>query len=355
MAAFRRICVSLCLMALFVIIPAPSGAQQDMPEFIGWEMGFVIPDGEEQIPYSLGEEDTIVEFWIKNNNIVGDIEIGLEYADDNWVGGPDSVTIPSGQNKTYSMVAFGMGDQLWTTIATSVNGVTIPFEISGQLTAWSVITIPDSLPISTDSIEGELYVPDIHRWGVVIEDLGYPISAGTEGYLEVSLINNGNAIDSIQNYEIDDNCPLLTINSDGENSLDEILHKQANPGAWLNSDLGGGVSAVISYDASSAHPTRLCEIEITVYSQGVADGSIGDSLNKDSLELNVEESAIGSQSDNDDASTGNDDGPENQAEVENDNFLFFPILSTPLGMVLAAITMRVKRNISSQKDADTEK
>jgi len=326
-------------MALFAIVPAPSAAQE-VPEFIGWEMGFVIPDGGEQMPYPMGEEDTSVEFWIKNNNIVGDIEIGLEYTDENWVGGPDSVTIPSGQNKTFSMTVFGQGEELWNIIATSVAGDTSPFEISGQLTAWSVITIPDSIPISTDSIEGELYVPDLHRWKVIIEDLGYPISAGTEGTLEVSLINDGNAIDSIQNYEMNDDCPLLTINSDGENSLDDILHKQTAPGAWLNSDLGGGVSGIITYDASSTHPSRICEIDITVYSQGVADGSLGDSSNKDTLELNVEARAIGSQSDNDEASTGNDDGPQNQKEVESDNFLFAPVLMTPVAMVLAALICR---------------
>ena len=339
MGASRHIGVLLCVMALFAIVPAPSAAQE-VPEFIGWEMGFVIPDGEEQIPYPMGEEDTSVEFWIKNNNIVGDIEIGLEYTDENMVGGPDSVTIPSGQNKTFSMTVFGQGEELWNIIATSVAGDTSPFEISGQLTAWSVITIPESLPISTDSIEGELYVPDLHRWMVTIVDLGYPISAGTEGSLEVRISNEGNAIDSIQNYEMNDDCPLLTINSDGENSLDDILHKQANPGAWLNSDLGGGVSGIITYDASSTHPSRICEIDITVYSQGVADGSLGDSSNKDTLELNVEARAIGSQSDNDEASTGNDDGPQNQKEVESDNFLFAPVLMTPVAMVLAALICR---------------
>ena len=100
------------------------------------------------------------------------------------------------------------------------------------------------------------------------------------------------------------------------------------------------MSGIITYDASSTHPSRICEIDITVYSQGVADGSLGDSSNKDTLELNVEARAIGSQSDNDEASTGNDDGPVNQEEVESDNFLFAPMLITPVAIVLAALLRR---------------
>ena len=75
-------------------------------------------------------------------------------------------------------------------------------------------------------------------------------------------------------------------------------------------------------------------------SSGVADGGQGDLTNEGNIEMDVEAKPIGSQQDNDDASTNNDDGPQNQKEVESDNFLFAPMLITPTAILLAALLRR---------------
>jgi len=46
---------------------------------------------------------------------------------------------------------------------------------------------------------------------------------------------------------------------------------------------------------------------------------------------------VGAQQDQDDASTDDDDGPQNQDQVTSDNFLMFPTLITPMAILWAAL------------------
>ncbi|MEE3083130.1 MAG: hypothetical protein VX320_03445 [Candidatus Thermoplasmatota archaeon] len=320
MRTLRGIVVALCAFGLFVSIPAPTEAQE-VPEFIGWEMGFVIPEGESQQPFSL--DGTPIQFWIHNKNIIGDIEIALEYDGNQDISGPESATVSSGQNDTFTVSWDGADSELWTVPA----GSTFSFTITGELTAWAVIEVP--LPISSDNIEGELIVPELHRWLVEFSDIEYTVNAGTENKIEVNLWNQGNTQDSISSYDLSDDCPLLTLEDDEMSAfVDEILQ------------MGAKKSVNLNYDVSSTHPTRLCNIELNVRSTGVAEGGLGDTTNEGELNLDVEARPIGSPEDNDDGSTNTDDGPQNQKEVESDNFLFAPVLVTPVAMVLAALICR---------------
>jgi len=325
MGTFRSIVVAICAMSLFLSIPTPTEAQE-VPEFIGWEMGFVIPEGQEQEPYSLSIDDqTPIEFWIRNNNILGDIEIALEYdsnyPDDSAIDGPEIATISAGSNDTFTMTVDGQHG------VGAPAGTTYSFTIAGELTAWAVIDVP--FPISSESIEGELIVPEFHAWHVDFREIEHTVNAGTENQIEVALWNYGNTQDSISSYDLSDDCPLLTLEDD---ELSSFVGEMVEAGSEKRVNL--------NYDVSSTHPTRLCEIELTVRSTGVAEGGLGELANEGSLEIDVEARPIGSPQDNDDASTNNDDGPENQEEVESDNFLFAPALMTPIAMLLAALLRR---------------
>ena len=81
----------------------------------------------------------------------------------------------------------------------------------------------------------------------------------------------------------------------------------------------------------------MCEIEITVRSAGVANGGLGDSMNSGEIDVEIEARPVGAQQDQDDASTVDDDGPQNQEQVTSDNFLVFPTLVTPMAILWAAL------------------
>ena len=314
----RRMGFALCAITLLAFMPTPAAAQ-DVP--IGWEMGLVYEGGaSEDDPFTLGESETAIRFWIRNDNVIGDIEISLEYdtSSSGTLNGEESVTVGSGTNDTFTLRLSGI--DLWNIAA----GTTYDFEIDGELTSWG--GVPIVAPVSSQSADGDLIVPLLHRWDVEIDEIGHPVNAGTEFNLHVDLRNEGNTADSISTFSLEDDCPVLTV-SDGP--LDAVRGELTQPGI--------ANSVTLIFDASSTHPTRMCEIEITIRSAGVANGGLGDSMNKGEIDVEIEARPVGSQQDNDDASVDDDDGPQNQEEVTSDNFLVFPTLVTPMAILWAAL------------------
>ena len=309
---------ALCAITLLAFMPAPAAAQ-DAP--IGWEMGLVYEGGaSEDDPFTLDESETAIRFWIRNDNVLGDIEISLEYdtSSSGTLNGEESVTVGGGTNDTFTLQLSGI--DLWNIAA----GTTYDFEIDGQLT--SLGGVPIVAPVSSQSADGDLIVPLLHRWDVEIDEIGHPVNAGTEFNLHVDLRNEGNTADSISTFSLEDNCPVLTV-SDGP--LDAVRGELTQPGI--------ANSVTLIFDASSTHPSRMCEIEITIRSAGVANGGLGDSMNKGEIDVEIEARPVGSQQDNDDASVDDDDGPQNQEEVTSDNFLMFPTMVTPMAILWAAL------------------
>ena len=305
---------------LLALIPTPCEAQ-DVPVPAGWEMGLVYDDGvSEEDPFTIEEDETTIRFWIRNDNLVGDIEIALEYesSSDATLAGEESVTVGSGSNDTFTLK---MSDiDVWNIAA----GTTFEFEIDGELTSWGVTPFP--VPVSSQSIDGEIIVPMLYRWEVDIVEIDHPINAGTEFNLHVDLKNMGNTPDSFTSATIEDDCPVLTVDDEPLQSMEGVT---SQPG------IVNTVSIV--FDASSTHPTRKCEIEIEIRSTGVMNGGLGDSVNKDETDVQVDARPVGAQQDQQDANVGDDDGPQNQEEVTSNNFLAFPTLVTPMAILWAAL------------------
>tara|TARA_Y100000589_G_scaffold249065_1_gene237087 strand:- start:10243 stop:11226 length:984 start_codon:yes stop_codon:yes gene_type:complete len=313
--------VILCTIALFGL-PQGSVNAQEIPTPVGWEMGLVYTDGaSEDNPFTLEEGETTIRFWIRNDNLAGDIDVALDYDSSSsaTLTGEETVTVGSASNDTFTLKISNL--DLWSI----PSGTTYDFEIEGQLVSWGLA--PIVAPVSNQNIDGEVTVPELYRWGVEITEIEHTISAGTEFNLQVDFRNIGNTADKLQSVTIEDDCPVLT--SDDEN--------------WFDNGLEGPliqpsetISSTIVFDASSTHPTRLCEIEITVRSTGVANGGLGDSSNKGETVVNVEARPVGAQVDQDEADVGDNDGPQNQDQVTRDNFLGFPSLLTPLAIASAA-------------------
>tara|TARA_A100001388_G_C28749816_1_gene491521 strand:+ start:409 stop:1392 length:984 start_codon:yes stop_codon:yes gene_type:complete len=313
--------VILCVIAM-IGLPQGGVSAQEIPTPVGWEMGLVYADGaSEDNPFILEEGETTIRFWIRNDNLAGDIDVALDYDSSSsaTLSGEETVTVGSASNDTFALKISNI--DLWRI----PSGTIYDFEIEGQLVSWGLA--PIVAPVSNQNIDGEAMVPELYRWGVEITEIEHTISAGTEFNLQVDFRNIGNTADKLQSVTIEDDCPVLT--SDDEN--------------WFDNGLEGpliqpseAISSTIVFDASSTHPTRLCEIEITVRSTGVANGGLGDSSNKGETVVSVEARPVGAQVDQDEADVGDNDGPQNQDQVTRDNFLGFPSLFTPLAIASAA-------------------
>jgi hypothetical protein len=312
--------VVLCTIAMLGL-PQGSVSAQEIPTPVGWEMGLVYSDGaSEDDPFVLEEDETVIRFWIRNDNLAGDIDIALDYDSSSsaTLSGEETVTVGSASNDTFTLKFSDL--DLWNIPA----GTAYDFEITGQLISWGLA--PVVAPVSNQNVDGEVIVPELHRWQVEITEIEHMISAGTEFNLQVDFRNIGNSADMLQSVSIDDNCPVLTHNyEDNDRSSTGKLTQPSE-----------SIGDTIVFDASSTHPTRKCEIEISVRSTMVANGGLGDSSNKGETVVNVEARPVGAQVDQDEADVGDNDGPKNQDQVTRDNFLMFPGLLTPIAFASAA-------------------
>jgi len=311
--------VILCVIAM-IGLPQGGVSAQEIPTPVGWEMGLVYADGaSEDNPFILEEGETTIRFWIRNDNLAGDIDVALDYDSSSsaTLSGEETVTVGSASNDTFTLKMSDL--DLWSI----PSGTTYDFEIEGQLVSWGLA--PIVAPVSNQNIDGEVMVPELYRWEVDITEIEHTISAGTEFNLQVDLRNVGNTADKLQSVSIKDDCPVLSSDDDFGDGLTGTL---TQPSEFI--------STSIVFDASSTHPTRLCEIEVTARSSGVANGGLGDSSNKGETVVSVEARPVGAQVDQDEADVGDNDGPQNQDQVTRDNFLGFPSLFTPLVLASAA-------------------
>ena len=321
MMQVRVMGIVLSAIMLLALSPTTPVEAQEVPTPAGWEMGLVYEDGvSEDDPFTLEEDETSIRFWIRNDNLVGDIEISLDYdsSSDATLVGEESVTVGSGSNDTFTLKIKDI--DVWNIAADT----TFEFEIDGEMASWGVTPIP--VPISSQSIEGEVIVPKLYRWDVEIIEIEHSINAGTEFNLHVDLRNMGNTADSFTSATIEDDCPVLTVDDEPLQSMEGVVKQMADV-----------IQVTLVFDASSTHPTRKCEIEVQIKSTGVMNGGLGDSTNKDETDVQVESRPVGAQQDQNDASVGDDDGPENQEQVTSDNFLMFPTLVTPMAILWAAL------------------
>ena len=323
MMQVRMMGIVLSAIMLLALSPTTPVEAQEVPTPVGWEMGLVYSDGaSEEDPFQLEEGETSIRFWVRNDNLAGDIHVAFDYdsSSDATLVGETHTTVGSASNDTFTLKLSDL--DLWSIPA----GTVYDFEIYGELTSWGLPagTVPAGIRPS-QNIDGEVIVPKLYRWDVEIIEIEHSINAGTEFNLHVDLKNMGNTADSFTSATIEDNCPVLTVDDEPLQSMEGVVKQMADV-----------IEVTLVFDASSTHPTRKCEIEIQIKSTGVIDGGQGDSSNKDEIDVQVEARPVGAQQDQNDASVGDDDGPENQEQVTSDNFLMFPTLVTPMAILWAA-------------------
>ncbi len=314
---------ALSLLAVVATVPATAQA----PEVIGWEMGISYIDDDEDNPFILDEDgDVRVEFWVRNDNLVGEITVSISY--DNELGGSvdgtEEVSVSSGSNETFDadikdvMVWQKSGDSL---------GV---FEIRGELVSWG--STPAILP-SIQNVEADLKVPRLYRLSVELEDIEHPVNSGTSISYTMWVENLGNSNDSVADVTLTDDCPLLSYD-DTQGTLAEY---------WQDfGRITSRTSTNVVLDISSSHPGRICTIDVTVVSSGADSGGLGERTASDDTELDIKAGNIGSTQDNNDAGIGGDDGPDDPDEVVSSNFMPLTSLLAPASILGAAIARRLE-------------
>ena len=235
------LCVSLMIVCSLTTVNAQIGS---------WEMGIEYPQDNEDVPFNVKQDGTAsVEFFVSNDELV-DIVVEFEYEIpfEGEANGPESETIGSGENKTFTMSISGI--DVWSFAADSKEEFTI------RANMVSRAGLPVGLPGENREASGELRIPTIYSLEIDISDPVGPMNAGSDAILRVSVVNRGNVQDKVGDIEVTDNWPLLTT----DNGLDSLMTKNIPSGQTVEADLVA--------TASESHPRRNCKVEVSISSNG---------------------------------------------------------------------------------------
>ena len=192
----RRVGLACFLAVTLLTLPvAAQDDQPDPPELVGWEMGFVYDEDIGEVPFSLDENGAAnVEYWVRNDNIAGDITVNIEceLSNNDPVECDESVTVGSGQNKTFDAPVRDVR------VLNYSAGTIHQLEIRGELAS---IGSSPAVPPSIQNIEAEIEIPAVYAWSASIAGPQHIVSAGTSVDVAISLQNIGNTNDSISALE----------------------------------------------------------------------------------------------------------------------------------------------------------
>ena len=258
-------------------------------QFGSWELGIEYPQDNEDVPFEVRQDGTAsVVFFVSNEELL-DIVVEFEY-DIPFEGegdGPESETIGAGENKSFTLGISGI--DVWNFAADYKE----EFSITANLVSRA--GLPVGLPGENKEASGELRIPTIYSLEVDISDPVGPMNAGSDAILRVSVVNRGNVQDKVGDFEVTDNCPLLTT----DNGLDSLMTKNIASGQTIEADLVA--------TASESHPRRNCKIEVSISSNG-AMNSGGASVVSDDTTISVEPPLQNEEDNSGDAGEGDSDG-----------------------------------------------
>jgi len=217
----------------------------------GWDMGINYIDDDSSEAFEISESGEVsIEFFVDNSELL-EITVQFEYEIPFGGGhnGPEEVSVPGQSNGTYELEIKNI--DVFNFDARKVDS----FKITATITSRQGTPVAFDEP---DSEEGDLIIPTIHNLALDMDDPIGPVNAGTYTILRVTVTNNGNVQDKVGNVEVSDDCPLLT--TDG--GLDELMDGSIEPGKTKQADL--------KVTASESHPSRRCEVEVSVTSSGAS-------------------------------------------------------------------------------------
>ena len=276
-----------------------------------WSVSISDENGEVQKITLSDKGDASIPILVENNGITS-ITVSLDCTSpfDAQVSCPGDVTVTAGENTTvYGVVS----DVDVLNYAASTSEL---FEVTGTVIARQ--GVPIALPGDTASDDVQLEIPEVFNLEVRIDDPVGPMNAGADTILRVFVQNNGNIADRVSETDVSVDCTLITVGS----QTSEITNKEIAPGATITANL--------VFEAALSHPSRSCDVDIQIVSQG-SDGS---QTSTDSTRIEVQ-AATGESGDKEPV----DDG-SGTVEVVTTGLPHIGVLGTGTSLLIAAFVRR---------------
>ncbi len=308
----------LTLMLVLVMMPFPATAQDDPPEIpAGWEIGIDTPQDTAPI-FEIGLDGEVsVKFWIDNQNMAAmslDIEYDIPF--DGSANGPDTVEVGAQTNKTFDFTINQID------VAAFAASQSDRFIVTGTVTDYA--GLPTTGGDSKDG-EGNVTIPMVVDLTIDLSEANGPLNAGTISSLEVSVKNEGNAVDSVYKVTVTDSCPLLDVS--GAEELEGVAI-----------EMGKNLTQILNISTSDSHPTKNCVIEISIQSRGDIDAGRSQTADSDESTVSIVEDR-GDSSDGSEPSN-NDDDSSNDGDVVSQNWTPIWPGAAIISLLLGALTRR---------------
>lgn len=248
-------CLLVFSLLLLGFIPNSSAQFPDnSPWEFGWETD-VEPSYELMLDGDKWEIEDMLYFYVENtrmNDLSLTISVEFDSEDELLEATFDEeISIASQENKTFSV-------ELLSSNPDDVRGFSTDTSFSIKITATETA---GSAEISSKEIEADLKVPRSHKLIPEATTPTYAISAGTWVEATLHLNNMGNSVDAAKAIEAEvRSCPLLDITG-----LDSALNVQVQPTGINGQE---AESFTFRIEPSSAHPSRTCEVTISITSEG---------------------------------------------------------------------------------------
>jgi hypothetical protein len=224
------------------------------------------------------------------NNAMTQLELSLEYEFETWVpftfSGPETFSVAANGNETFSIEFDSVNDDE----AREYNP-----DNDSTLTITAEQKVGDTTA-SSQELDGDFSVPKIFDLRPSITLSEEQLFSGSSIELTAQILNNGNTKDAIKEASVQfRSCPHLTMVG-----VEELSNTVVEPTGAQN---GKDTFVTLTLEASSSQPTRVCEVTLSLESEG-------DEASR-SATFDVDVKA--SESEEDDSSSNDDDQDEDQA------------------------------------------
>ncbi|MBT3477083.1 MAG: hypothetical protein HN458_03990 [Euryarchaeota archaeon] len=224
------------------------------------------------------------------NNAMTQLELSLEYEFETWVpftfSGPETFSVAANGNETFSIEFDSINDDE----AREYNP-----DNDSTLTITAEQKVGDTTA-SSQELDGDFSVPKIFDLRPSITLSEEQLFSGSSIELTAQILNNGNTKDAIKEASVQfRSCPHLTMVG-----VEELSNTVVEPTGAQN---GKDTFVTLTLEASSSQPTRVCEVTLSLESEG-------DEASR-SATFDVDVKA--SESEEDDSSSNDDDQDEDQA------------------------------------------
>ena len=276
-----------------------------------WSVSISDENGEVQKITLSDKGDASIPILVENNGITS-ITVSLDCTSpfDAQVSCPGDVTVTAGENTTVYGVVSDVDVLNYAATTTEL------FEVTGTVIARQ--GVPIALPGETASDDVQLEIPEVFNLEVRIDDPVGPMNAGADTILRVFVQNNGNIADRVSETDVSVDCTLITVGT----QTSEITNKEIAPGATITANL--------VFEAALSHPSRSCDVDIQIVSQG-SDGS---QTSTDSTRIEVQ-AATGDSGDKEPVDVGS-----GTVEVVSTGLPQIGVLGTGTSLLIAAFFRR---------------